>query len=831
MLIKHLPKVKSIEELPDPHRESFLDLSDEEIVAIRQRYDQFERAIFSWSHKNISLERVKETAGALVVALNEATKTNDKQVIFCPWIFEAMHTMSEYVLSPKDIKPPEIPLEEYNSQRFEVLKTLSHAFYHISKALVNYISTVYPLESESPGDFAQKLRKRLEAFFKPGLFDDVEALRKLISQTLWAMTEHGIIYCKNDIYIELMNDCLTQGWPNCTVLNDPDTIKISEVPDDIYTQMLLNNMHNYAPPTDEDIEARDKQVEINLREIRDSIERYASKTALLKAPGLAASLWQMNGAMYEIAQKAMDFRLYYTGAALDAPSKPLSIDFESKDKGSLFCVINDFKLNHLELVCAFNPSKENLLCMGTAWRSFEVISEALSYALYRVLNHDNPQCQRLSLRLMTLRLQLEPYLMTCQPSDAITNSISECITSLERSFIEISACFSKIEKEVKNKHRNPLKRPQSKLTIKFGKTMRELGAMGSIEAVEILKKSADEFYASLGDDTQEWPRQFLPMAAINELLWIISASEILKEELHGNRMKDKFGNQALSNLLNPSTSRFLPIFKRIAENIEDMNQGEYIEKLFGNLSAAGCLSHYYLGLSTSQNGLRLLPEYKDFWLQTFEQLFCAYDTKIKPKTTRDEAMCAYTKLEDIFRRLSIEAEIQQAEVDRASLIEKNLTKQDIELVVEKHTNRILDAMSNGSLDRDNMASVKTSRASNGTIKPGKAYGEYFDYCNEKERIIKVKIPNGNNQFDIKVYTITCDLAWNVAKQFVIANTSPVQIENPRPEGPRGKPKLDIAKMFEKSKNSKDNRHDFYKHISCTGRGCNAKYIFNPIPRP
>lgn len=114
---------------------------------------------------------------------------------------------------------------------------------------------------------------------------------------------------------------------------------------------------------------------------------------------------------------------------------------------------------------------------------------------------------------------------------------------------------------------------------------------------------------------------------------------------------------------------------------------------------------------------------------------------------------------------------------------------------------------------------------------GKAYRDFIVECNDIERVVKLKVPVRNGQFDIRTYTIKNDMAWDVVLQFVKADSSPVKIKNPRRDDYNGnRPKLDIKKMFARVADSEDNRDEFYKHIYCTGRGCNATYELRAQPK-
>lgn len=179
---------------------------------------------------------------------------------------------------------------------------------------------------------------------------------------------------------------------------------------------------------------------------------------------------------------------------------------------------------------------------------------------------------------------------------------------------------------------------------------------------------ADEKF---GADVTKWPIAFLPFAAAKELILIVEASEVLKERLAGNEIK-KEGLQPLHVLLDPDQGPLFPILKKIFCAFPSLPDGEYVEGLYEQLFAVGLFSEFYLSLSTTDEGVRLLPTYKSFWTGTFTDLFCSQTTKKKQRVTEAQAKAAYRELAECCRKLASEAEIQNSHVLRRMFREGRL---------------------------------------------------------------------------------------------------------------------------------------------------------------
>ena len=145
----------------------------------------------------------------------------------------------------------------------------------------------------------------------------------------------------------------------------------------------------------------------------------------------------------------------------------------------------------------------------------------------------------------------------------------------------------------------------------------------------------------------------------------------LKERLAGNELK-KEGLQPLHVLLDPDQGPLFPILKKIFCAFPSLPDGEYVEGLYEQLFAVGLFSEFYLSLSTTDEGVRLLPAYKSFWTGTFTDLFCSQVTKKKQRVTEAQTKAAYRELAECCRKLACEAEIQNSHVFRRMFREGRL---------------------------------------------------------------------------------------------------------------------------------------------------------------
>ena len=148
------------------NRGDFGDKTDEELLALRARYKEFEKSIFAESWQRPSLRRFQETCAALCLALDLATKEEDKDMVYCPWLFEAFNTLQARIIKVPKVLPKGGAYIKWAAEIQEIVEGTCAAFGCFGDYLVRYVTAVYPEGTDSPHDFIKVVRSELNRFFK-----------------------------------------------------------------------------------------------------------------------------------------------------------------------------------------------------------------------------------------------------------------------------------------------------------------------------------------------------------------------------------------------------------------------------------------------------------------------------------------------------------------------------------------------------------------------------------------------------------------------------------------------------------------------------------------
>ena len=150
------------------NRGEFDNKTDEELLALRARYKKFEKTIFAESWQRPSLGRFQETCAALCLALDLAMKEKDKDMVYCPWLFEAFNTLRSRIIKVPKVLPQGDAYLKWTAGIKEVVEGTCAAFGCFGDYLVRYVTAVYPEGADSPRDFIKVVRSELNSFFKIG---------------------------------------------------------------------------------------------------------------------------------------------------------------------------------------------------------------------------------------------------------------------------------------------------------------------------------------------------------------------------------------------------------------------------------------------------------------------------------------------------------------------------------------------------------------------------------------------------------------------------------------------------------------------------------------
>ena len=181
------------------NRGEFDNKTDEELLALRARYKKFEKTIFAESWQRPSLGRFQETCAALCLALDLATKEKDRDMVYCPWLFEAFNTLQSMIIKVPKVLPQGDAYLKWTAGIKEVVEGTCAAFGCFGDYLVRYVTAVYPEGTDSPHDFIKVVRSELSGFFKIGASENKDPFVTAAFELLYSYDERGCPKLQKDV--------------------------------------------------------------------------------------------------------------------------------------------------------------------------------------------------------------------------------------------------------------------------------------------------------------------------------------------------------------------------------------------------------------------------------------------------------------------------------------------------------------------------------------------------------------------------------------------------------------------------------------------------------
>lgn len=324
------------------NRGDFDNKTDEELLALRARYKEFEKSIFAESWQRPSLKRFQETCAALCLALDLATKEKDKDMVYCPWLFEAFNTLQSRIIKIPEVIPKGDAYYKWIAEIREVVEGTCTAFGCFGDYLVRYVTAVYPEETDSPHDFIKVVRSELNSFFKIGESKNKEPFVTAAFELLYGYDERGYPKLKKEVLGKLTQACQTLGWPaKIRTKEDMPTI----IPN--ITNDELCSLFGIKLPPQEEREKIDRQIEaeraqVDLEAAFEKAEKFFAAEDWFKHPGLAIAMWRICRRASAIGKKANDYHEYYYNKSSEGPVQPLSEDLRGDRQDDLVPLIKAF---------------------------------------------------------------------------------------------------------------------------------------------------------------------------------------------------------------------------------------------------------------------------------------------------------------------------------------------------------------------------------------------------------------------------------------------------------------------------------------------------------
>ena len=643
------------------NRGDFDNKTDEELLALRARYKKFEESIFAESWQRPSLRRFQETCAALCLALDLATKEKDKDMVYCPWLFEAFNTLQSRIIKVPKVLPQGGAYLKWAAEIQEIVEGTCAAFGCFGDYLVRYVTAVYPEGTDSPRDFIKVVRSELNIFFKIGDSKNKDPFVTAAFELLYGYDKRGYPKLKKEVLGKLIQACPTSGWPGKIRTEEDMPAIIPNITND-----EICSLFGIKLPPQEEREKIDRQIEaeraqVDLEAAFEKAEKFFASEDWFKHPGLAIAMWRICRRASAIGKKANDYHEYYYNKSSEGPVQPLSEDIRGDRQDDLVPQIKAFAFafrREMADITSLSYKLEELI--PSMWNLNGAI-ESLLYFLDK-LPHDRHlnAARRLfgewyELLSCIIREQIKPS----AASSVMVDKIDEFCTEL----IAASDVLNERESVLHDKRAFQEVSPAPQYSFEVEKMFKEDKDINYVAYLERVMSICREVYMKLGEDTDKWPRQMLPYEATMQLLLAINASEQLKERLAGHDVpRSEF--PPLHAMLDPEGGPFLSAMKRICISFPSLTEEEYTEALYEQLFSVGYMAEFYFSLSTTEQGVRVLPDWKHFWFTTYTELFCSQKTKRKPNVTADQVMGAYKELEDCCRILSREASIQNSNLMR-----------------------------------------------------------------------------------------------------------------------------------------------------------------------
>lgn len=306
------------------NRGDFDNKTDEELLALRARYKKFEKSIFAESWQRPSLERFQETCAALCLALDLATKENDKDMVYCPWLFEAFNTLQSRIIKVPKMLPQGDAYLKWAAEIQEVVEGTCAAFGCFGDYLVRYVTAVYPEGTDSPHDFIKVVRSELNSFFKIGESKNKRPFVTAAFELLYGYDERGYPKLKKEVLGKLIQACPTSGWPGKIRTKEDMPAIIPNITND-----EICSLFGIKLPPQEEREKIDRQIEaeraqVDLEAAFEKAEKFFAAEDWFKHPGLAIAMWRICRRASAIGKKANDYHEYYYNKSSEGPVQPLS---------------------------------------------------------------------------------------------------------------------------------------------------------------------------------------------------------------------------------------------------------------------------------------------------------------------------------------------------------------------------------------------------------------------------------------------------------------------------------------------------------------------------
>lgn len=324
MMLYFPPKGLPFEEDDSLYRADFASFADEEIKNLRQKYKQWEKPIFALSWVKPSVNRFVNTCLHMSEAFDRARQDRDEKAVYCPWIFEGLHTLMADVVKPFGNIQSKNEYARWKKESEDAVEHICVAFGFLGKSVTGYVNTVFPKDGSARCKWIDEVRLRLKSFFDIPNRDDAESFVRVAADILFDLEHMVFPVMKADTLEAFAEACLTSGWPQASRIAEDEPKIMYNLTNDEILELMGRKL-----PSAEEREKTDRECqEETIRERLDGAE--SASESLFKGgdwymkTDVEIALWRLAREACAIARKAQRDHDYYYCSVSEQPSVFLS---------------------------------------------------------------------------------------------------------------------------------------------------------------------------------------------------------------------------------------------------------------------------------------------------------------------------------------------------------------------------------------------------------------------------------------------------------------------------------------------------------------------------
>lgn len=324
MLLYFPPRGQPYEEDDSLERADFASFADEEIKDLRQKYKKWEKPIFALSWTEPSVKRYENTCIYMSEAFDRARKDHDEKVVFCPWIFEGLHTLMADLVKPLGNVRSDKEYAIWKKDTEETIEHLCVAFGFLMKSVTGYVDEVFPVDEPAQCKWIDEVRQRLKAFFDITNRDDATAFVGVAADILFDLKHKPFPMMNSDVLGALAEACPTRGWPKVSRIAEDEPRIVYNLTNEEILELMGQKPLSPEERESIDRECKDEMIREKLDGAEAAAEKLFRDGKWYMKSNVEIAMWRLARAACTIARKAQRDHDYYFYSSSKMPSVLLS---------------------------------------------------------------------------------------------------------------------------------------------------------------------------------------------------------------------------------------------------------------------------------------------------------------------------------------------------------------------------------------------------------------------------------------------------------------------------------------------------------------------------